>query len=77
VAVHQPSPDSTQAIWLDSTPDLSCIGSIQAYWVDGEHQPTDLAVGGTEPAVDEHQRRSGSVFLDVELGSVEVQDPAG
>jgi hypothetical protein len=31
----------------------------------------------TEPAVDEHERRSGSVFLDVELGSVDLQDPAG
>jgi hypothetical protein len=42
VAVHQPSPDSTQAVWLDSTPDLSCTDSTQAHWVDVEHQPTDL-----------------------------------
>jgi hypothetical protein len=45
VAVHQPSPDSTQAVWLDSTPDLSCADSTQAHWVDVEHQPTDLVVG--------------------------------
>jgi hypothetical protein len=42
VAVHQPSPDSTQAIWLDSTSDLSSTDSTRADWVDGEHQPTDL-----------------------------------
>src|SRR5215207_1201020 len=45
VAVHQPAPDSTQATWLDSAPDLSCTNSTQAYCVDVEHQPTDLAVG--------------------------------
>jgi hypothetical protein len=48
VAVHQPSPDSTQATKLDSTPDLSCTNSIQDYCLDVEHQPTDLAVGGFE-----------------------------
>src|SRR4030095_9995191 len=50
VAVHQPSPDSTQAVWLDSTPDLSCTNSTQANCVDVEHQPTDLAVGGSNPS---------------------------
>jgi hypothetical protein len=50
VAVHQPSPDSTQAVWLDSTPDLSCADSTQANCVDVEHQPTDLAVGGSNPS---------------------------
>jgi hypothetical protein len=45
VAVHQPSPDSTWDNWLDSTPDLSSVNSTQAYCVDIEHQPTDLAVG--------------------------------
>jgi hypothetical protein len=44
VAVHQPSPDSTQAVWLDLAPDLSCTNSIQAHWVDVEHQPTDLVL---------------------------------
>jgi hypothetical protein len=24
--------------------------STQAHWVDGEHQPTDLAVGGSNPS---------------------------
>jgi hypothetical protein len=45
VAVHQPSPDRTQAVSLDSAPDLSCTNSTQAHCVDVEHQPTDLAVG--------------------------------
>jgi hypothetical protein len=49
VLVHQPAPDSTWDDWLDSAPDLSCTDSTQAYWVDGEHQPTDLAVGGRIP----------------------------
>jgi hypothetical protein len=31
--------------WLDSAPHLSCADSTQAYCVDVEHQPTDLAVG--------------------------------
>jgi hypothetical protein len=44
VAVHQPAPDRTLAVWLDSAPDLSSTDSTQAHWVDGEHQPTDLAV---------------------------------
>jgi hypothetical protein len=46
LSVHQPVPDRTLAVWLDSTPDLSCTDSTQAYCVDGEHQPTDLVVGG-------------------------------
>ena len=50
VSVHQPALDRTQATWLDSTPDLSCINSTQAYCVDGEHQPTDLAVGRSNPS---------------------------
>jgi hypothetical protein len=45
VAVHQPAPDRTQAVWLDSAPDLSCTNSTRAHWVDVEHQATDLAVG--------------------------------
>ena len=44
VAVHQPAPDSTQAVWLDSAPNLSSTNSTQAHCVDAEHQPTDLAV---------------------------------
>jgi hypothetical protein len=44
VSVHQPSPERTQAVWLDLAPDLSCMNSTEAYCVDGEHQPTDLAV---------------------------------
>jgi hypothetical protein len=35
---------------VDSTPDLSSANSTQAHWVDGEHQPTDLAVGGSNPS---------------------------
>src|SRR5215213_62252 len=50
VAVHQPLPDSTWDNWLDSTPDLSSVNSTQAYCVDVEHQPTDLAVGGSNPS---------------------------
>jgi len=50
VAVHHPSPDSTWDNWLDSTPDLSSVNSTQADWVDVEHQPTDLAVGGSNPS---------------------------
>jgi hypothetical protein len=42
VAIHHPSPDSTWDNWLDSTPDLSSVNNTQAYWVDVEHQPTDL-----------------------------------
>jgi hypothetical protein len=49
VAVHQPSPDSTWDNWLDSTPDLSSVNSTQAYCVDVEHQPTDLAVASSNP----------------------------
>src|SRR5687767_11405427 len=50
VSVHQAVPDRTLAVWLDSTPDLSSANSTQAYCVDGEHQPTDLAVGGSNPS---------------------------
>src|SRR5215216_5655025 len=50
VAVHHPSPDSTWDNWLDSTPDLSSVNSTQAYCVDIESQPTDLAVGGSNPS---------------------------
>jgi hypothetical protein len=42
VSVHQPSPDGTLAIWLDSIHDLSCIDSTQNYCVDAEHQPKDV-----------------------------------
>jgi hypothetical protein len=45
VSVHQPSPDTTQAVWLDLAPDLSRTDSTQSHCVDAEHQPTDLAVG--------------------------------
>src|SRR5829696_10152393 len=45
VSVHQPAPDRTLAVWLDSTPDLSSTNSTQADCMDGEHQPTDLVVG--------------------------------
>jgi hypothetical protein len=45
VAVHQPSPDRTLAVYLDSTPDLSCTNSTQDHPLDVDHQPTDLAVG--------------------------------
>jgi hypothetical protein len=44
VAVHQPSPDRTLAVQLDSTPDLTSVNSTQADCVDGEHQPTELAL---------------------------------
>src|SRR5215218_699393 len=44
LSVHQPSPDRTVAVWLDSASDLSCTDSTQAHCVDVEHQPTDLAV---------------------------------
>jgi hypothetical protein len=47
VAVHQPAPDRTQAVWLDLAPDLSSTNSTQAYCVDVEHQPTDLALWGS------------------------------
>jgi hypothetical protein len=50
VSVNQPSPDRTLAVWLDSAPSLSSTNSIQAHWVDAEHQPTDLAVGGSNPS---------------------------
>ena len=50
VSVHQPAPDRTLAVWLDSAPDLSSTDGTQAYCVDGDHQPTDLAVGGSNPS---------------------------
>jgi hypothetical protein len=69
VAVHQPSPDRTLAVWLDSTPDLSCTNSTQAHCVDGEHQPTDLAVWGAQRSFSQsfHQALlgpSGAHWLD-------------
>jgi class 3 adenylate cyclase len=50
VAVHQPVPDKALAVWLDSTPDLSSTNGTQAHSVDVDHQPTDLAVGGSNPS---------------------------
>src|SRR5215211_4460613 len=50
VSVHQPLPGSTLAVSLDSAPDLSCTNSTQDYCVDVDHQPTDLAVGGSNPS---------------------------
>jgi len=50
VSVHQPIPDRTLATWLDSAPDLSSADSTQAHCLDGDHQPTDLAVGGSNPS---------------------------
>jgi class 3 adenylate cyclase len=50
VAVHQPVPDKALAGWLDSTPDLSSTNGTQAHSVDVDHQPTDLAVGGSNPS---------------------------
>jgi hypothetical protein len=37
VAAHQPAPDRTLAVWLDSTPELSCTDSTQAHCLDAEH----------------------------------------
>src|SRR4029450_4363272 len=37
--------------WLDSAADPSSTNSTQAYWVDGEHQPTDLAAWRLESVV--------------------------
>ena len=39
----------TLAVWLDSTL-TCCTNSTQAHCVDGRHQPTDLAVGGSNPS---------------------------
>jgi hypothetical protein len=39
----------TGAHWLDDPPDRSCKDSTQDYCLDVEHQPTDLAVGGSNP----------------------------
>src|SRR5215212_9939920 len=50
MAVHQPAPDRTVAVWLDLAPDLSCKDSTKDHCVDVEHQPTDLAVGGSNPS---------------------------
>ena len=49
MSVHQPSPDWTLAVWLESTLDLSCIDSTQAHCVDAEHQPCKQEVGGSSP----------------------------
>jgi hypothetical protein len=49
--------------WLDSTSDLSSADSTQAYCVDVEHQPTDLAVRGSNPSratIDRRTRRSAA-----------------
>jgi hypothetical protein len=48
VAVHQPSPASTWDDWLELGADLSSRNSTQEYPVDVDHQPTDLAVGGSD-----------------------------
>jgi hypothetical protein len=45
VAVHQPSPDRSLAHWLDPPSDLTRTNSTSQHEVDGEHQPTELAVG--------------------------------
>jgi hypothetical protein len=52
VSVHQPAPDRTLTVWLDLAPDLSCTNSIQDYSVDVDHQPTDLAVGGSDQPIE-------------------------
>jgi hypothetical protein len=62
VSVHQPSPDSTAGYRLDLTPDLSSANSTQPHCLDAEHQPTDLAIGGSNPsrrAPDQQIYRSG------------------
>jgi transposase len=46
---HHASPDGIWC-WLDSASNLSCINSTQAHCGDAEHQPTDLAVGGSNPS---------------------------
>jgi hypothetical protein len=48
VAVHQPAPDSTLAVWLDSGPDLSSTNSTQDHCLDVDHQPTDRGGWGFE-----------------------------
>src|SRR5213083_2664160 len=58
VAVHQPAPDRTLAVSLDSTPDLSSTNSPQAHCVDAEHQATDLAVGVRPRGVDAGRLRA-------------------
>jgi hypothetical protein len=40
----------TGAHWLDDPPDRSCKDSTQDYCLDVEHQPTHLAVGGSNPS---------------------------
>ena len=64
VSVHQPAPDRTLAVWLDSPPDLSSANSTQGYWADVDHQPTDLAVGVRIPrgAHNTPSQRPGSSF---------------
>jgi hypothetical protein len=68
VSVHQPVPDRTPAVWLDSAADLSSANSTQAYWVDGDHQPTDLAVGGSNPS--RRAKRSSEAIRQGEFGRV-------
>jgi hypothetical protein len=50
VAVFQPSPDRTLASWLDSPLNVTGTDSTHRHRMDGEHQPTDLAVGGSNPS---------------------------
>jgi hypothetical protein len=60
VAVHHPSPDSTWDIWLDSTLDLSSANSTREYWVNVEHQPTDMVlVPDVTPNAPDGSRRVG------------------
>jgi hypothetical protein len=49
-SVHQPTPDSTQAVWLDSTPDLSSMDSTRGHAVGVDHQPCKQQVGVRAPA---------------------------
>jgi hypothetical protein len=54
----QPSPDRTQAISLNSPLDLSCVDSARRYQLDGEHAPTELAVGVRIPPGAQDLRKS-------------------
>jgi hypothetical protein len=72
VAVHQPSPDSTLAVSLDSAPDLSSTNSTQAHWVDVEHQPTDLAVGVFGSLAARQTRRSEAIKQEKLCGPLAV-----
>jgi len=64
VSVHQPSPGSTLAVWLDSAPDLSSTNSTQADCVDAEHQPTELVVGAGSGGSDVELDHQGAVVAD-------------